>query len=85
MVRLSDLYSADFRANHPEAMKLAGEVAIPHPLNNVQYADGISLCRHAKKHRQGDFCPQEFRKTEPAPRHAARPSRPVGSHREEES
>lgn len=39
---LSDLYNADFRAKNVVAMKLAATTPVPHPLNNVQYADGIS-------------------------------------------
>jgi hypothetical protein len=60
-VRLSDLYSANFRANHPVAMKLAASMPIPHPINNVRYADGISRCRHAKRHTQFRLCSQEVR------------------------
>lgn len=60
-MRLSDLYDADYRATHPEAARLAAEKKIPHPLNNVQYADGISSCRHAKKHYRFQHCPQEVR------------------------
>lgn len=60
-MRLSDLYDADYRATHPEAARLAAEKTIPHPLNNVQYADGISSCRHAKKHQRFQYCPQEVR------------------------
>lgn len=60
---LSDLYSATYRATHPDAMKLAAKTSIPHPLNNVQYADGISRCRHAKRHTQFQVCNQEVTKS----------------------
>lgn len=53
---LSDLYSANVRANYPEAMRLAAELTIPHPLKNVQYADGIIPCTHAKKHKPFEPC-----------------------------
>lgn len=62
-MRLADLSSANFRASNPEAMKLAAEVQIPHPLNNVKYADGISRCRHAKRHVQFQACNQQVRKS----------------------
>lgn len=65
-MRLSDLYDADYRATHPEAARLAAEKTIPHPLNNAQYADGISSCRHAKKHYRFQYCPQEVRPDPPA-------------------
>lgn len=65
-MRLSDLYDADYRATHPEAARLAAEQTIPHPLNNVQYADGISSCRHAKKHYRFQCCTQEVRPDPPA-------------------
>lgn len=57
--RLSDFYDADLRAKDPAAMQFAAEQMIPHPLNNVQYADGISQCRHAKRHKQHQACRQE--------------------------
>ena len=66
-MRLSDIHSANYRARHPKAMQYAAKTAIPHPLNNVQYADGISLCRHAKRHVQFDLCQQEVRATVAAP------------------
>ena len=57
-MRLSDLYDADKRTRDPEVRRLAGTRTIPHPLNNVQYADGISRCRHAKKHTRFESCRQ---------------------------
>lgn len=65
-MRLSDLYDADYRTKHPEAAALAAKKAIPHPLNNVQYADGISSCRHAKKHQRFELCQQEVRPDTPS-------------------
>lgn len=58
-MKLSDLYDADRRTKDAEARKLAAETTIPHPLNNVYYADAISPCRHAKRHRPGELCRQE--------------------------
>lgn len=56
---LSDLYDADRRATDPEVRRMATEKTIPHPLNNVQYADGISRCRHAKTHERFELCRQQ--------------------------
>lgn len=42
MPTLSDLYNADQRTRDPEIRELTEKNLIPHPLNNVQYADGIS-------------------------------------------
>lgn len=61
MPTLSELYDADKRTRDPEIRALAAELSIPHPLNNVQYADGISRCRHAKKHEWFQYCSQEVR------------------------
>lgn len=61
LVRLSDLYDADRRATDPVVRRLAAAMTIPHPLNNVEYADGISRCRHAAKHGPWDPCRQEVR------------------------
>ncbi len=61
-MKLSDLYDADRRVRDPEARRLAGEMTIPHPLNNVRYADGISPCRHAKRHQRFELCRQAVRK-----------------------
>jgi len=58
-MRLADLYDADFRAKNVEAHRLAAESTIPHPLNNVEYADAVSPCRHAKRHLPGQLCRQE--------------------------
>lgn len=60
MPTLSDLYDADRRTRDPKIRELAGR-PIPHPLNNVQYADGVSKCRHAKKHHRFQPCRQEVR------------------------
>ena len=49
MAQLAELYDADKRTRDPRIRELAAKYTIPHPLNNVQYADGISWCRHAKK------------------------------------
>lgn len=51
MPTLSTLYSADARRTDPVVARLAREESIPHPLNNVHYADGISTCPHARKHK----------------------------------
>lgn len=59
-MRLADLYDADYRAKHAEARRLAAESTIPHPLNNVAYADAISPCRHAKRHQRFELCRQEI-------------------------
>ena len=68
MVTLSDLYDADKRTRDAVVQRLASTSTIPHPLNNVQYADGISPCRHAKKHQSGQVCNQEVRaQVPPAP------------------
>lgn len=59
-MRLSDLYDADQRTKSAEVRKLAAESTVPHPLNNVQYADAISPCRHAKRHHRFDICRQQI-------------------------
>jgi hypothetical protein len=70
---LSSLYDADVRTKDPVARRLAGETKIPHPLNNVQYADGISKCRHSKRHGRWQWCAQqvipshEVRRTDRSP------------------
>lgn len=61
MPTLSDLYNADQRTHDPKIRGLAEEIFIPHPLNNVQYADGVSKCRHGKKHERFQLCHQEVR------------------------
>lgn len=58
---LSDLYDGDKRVRDAVTRRLAAGRTIPHPLNNVHYADGVSLCRHAKRHGQWQFCNQEVR------------------------
>ncbi|MGI8307050.1 hypothetical protein [Saccharopolyspora hattusasensis] len=58
MVSLS---GADRRTRDPKVRELATKTTIPHPLNNVQYADGISKCCHAKKHQRFQRCPQQVR------------------------
>lgn len=59
-MRLSDLYDADARTKNAEARRLAGESTIPHPLNNVEYADAVSPCRHAKRHQRFEPCSQQI-------------------------
>ncbi|WP_424862881.1 hypothetical protein [Streptomyces sp. MMS24-I29] len=71
MTQLSDLYDADRRTRDPQARQLAATKTIQHPLNNVQYADGISSCRHAMKHQRFQHCPQEFRADPPGKTAAA--------------
>lgn len=61
MAQLADLYNADKRTRDPQIRELAAKNTIPHPLNNVQYADGISHCRHAKKHQSFQLCHQAIR------------------------
>lgn len=61
MPTLSELYDADKRTRDPQIRALAAKRPIPHPLNNVQYADGISRCRHATTHERFQYCPQEVR------------------------
>lgn len=58
---LTDLYDADRRTKDATARRLATGGLIPHPLINVQYADAISICTHAKRHRPGQFCPGRVR------------------------
>lgn len=58
MPQLSDLYDADRHTRDPQVRQLATQMTIPHPLNNVAYADGISPCRHARKHPPFTPCPQ---------------------------
>lgn len=67
MPTLADLYDADLRTRDPQIRKLAATSTIPHPLNNVQYADGISRCRHAKKHSRFELCNQAVRATPEKP------------------
>lgn len=57
----SDLYDADQRSTNDQVRQVATTYLIPHPLNNVQYADGISRCRHAKKRGKWAACQQEVR------------------------
>lgn len=61
MAQLADLYDADKRKRDPQIRELAAKNTIPHPLNNVQYADGISHCRHAKRHQPFQLCQQTIR------------------------
>ena len=69
MRTLANLYDADMRVRDAETQRIAANYPIPHPLNNVQYADGISRCRHSKTHGQHDNCRQEFRpSTQAVPR-----------------
>jgi len=61
MAQLSDLYDADKRRSDQTIRELAEKYTIPHPLNNVQYADGISHCRHARGHQSFQLCQQTIR------------------------
>ncbi|ROR76094.1 hypothetical protein SAMN06295974_3758 [Plantibacter flavus] len=63
MVQLSDLYDADKRTRDPVVRALATTSTIPHPLNNVRYADGISRCRHARTHTANQVCRQKVIKS----------------------
>ena len=61
-MRLSDMYDADKRITDEQVRRVAESGwLVPHPLNNVQYADGISVCRHAKKHKAHEACMQKIR------------------------
>ena len=53
MPTLSDIYDADQATRDPVVAKLRGEVRIPHPLNGVQYGDGLIPCTHARRHEPG--------------------------------
>ena len=64
MPQLSDFYDGDARRTNPAVRDLAAKIRIPHPLSNVQYADGIHRCTHSKNHQRFDYCPQRMR---PAP------------------
>lgn len=61
MVSLSALYDADQRVRDTTVSQLAEKITVPHPLNNVIYADGVSPCRHAKKHTEFQMCSQEVK------------------------
>ncbi|MDP9903231.1 hypothetical protein [Arthrobacter bambusae] len=65
MAQLAELYDADKRTRVTQIRELAAKLTIPHPLNNVQYADGISSCRHARKHPGFQHCAQTVRPDEP--------------------
>ena len=54
--RLAELYDADLRSIDQRTYDMAAEVRIPHPLPNVEYADGIIECTHAKKHTKWEYC-----------------------------
>jgi len=54
---LSALYDADLRAAGPVTRDLAARLAVPHPLKNVAYADGMLACTHAKRHSRFETCP----------------------------
>ncbi len=49
MTTLSDLYDADRRVKDAVVRRLTLLVNAPHPLHDVQYADGIDRCTHAKR------------------------------------
>lgn len=51
-VTLADLYDADLRTRDEIVRTLAKRTPIPHPLEEVQYADGIKACTHARKHER---------------------------------
>ncbi|WP_394941210.1 hypothetical protein [Psychromicrobium sp. YIM B11713] len=51
MTQLTELHDADGRTRDPRIRELAAKNTIRHLLNNIQYADGISRCRHSKKHQ----------------------------------
>lgn len=57
MTSLSDLYDADQRAKWPGLRALCAVFNVPHPLTDVQYADGKLACTHAKRHDEGR-CPK---------------------------
>lgn len=60
--KLSDLYDADLRAADGTVRAVSANTFIPHPLNNVRYSDGTSVCRHAKRHvGPFAFCNQRVR------------------------
>jgi hypothetical protein len=61
MPTLSDLYNADQRTHDTKIRETAEKFFIPHPLNNVQYSDVTSTCRHSKKHSKFQSCRQEVR------------------------
>lgn len=67
MAQLAELYNADKRTGDPQIRGLAEKITIPHPLNNVQYSDGISSCRHAKRHQRFGHCPQKIHADESTP------------------
>lgn len=59
MATLAALYDPDQRSTNRVVRQLARTVFIPHPLNNVVYTDGVSSCRHAKKHHRFENCTHE--------------------------
>lgn len=57
MPTLANLYDADLRRTNPLIGQLAAGRLIPHPLRNVEYADGVFMpCTHAKKHARFERC-----------------------------
>lgn len=58
---LADLYDADLRTRDETTRRLAAMLPVPHPLNNVRYADGVSPCRHSRRHDRWEPCRQEVR------------------------
>lgn len=63
MPTLCDLYDAEQRTRDPKIHEVASTSLIPHPLNNVAYADGVSRCRHARTHDRFQSCRQEVRRS----------------------
>lgn len=53
--QLAELYDADLRRDQ-RTFDMASRVPIPHPLRNVEYADGMRPCTHARKHSQWESC-----------------------------
>lgn len=43
---LTDVYDADLRITDPLTTELVAKVTIPHPLLDVEYADGVYSCPH---------------------------------------
>ena len=54
--QLVELYDADLRTIDQRTFDMASRVPIPHPLRNVEYADGMRPCTHARKHSQWEPC-----------------------------
>lgn len=48
---LAALYDGDRRTKDPVAAEAAGRLRVPHPLSDVQYADGRSSAHAGRHHR----------------------------------